>query len=129
MSPSRSPVIPVLLFCALCWATTWFCLHYMGSAFTWPYGVALAWFSILTLVLHLWQERAAPSDIKGFIRRFMAGLVLKLLLSLLLLGIVLRTLPPAEPRSPFVLAFALLYLAFLGFSTTRLVNILKHPGT
>ncbi len=128
MSLSRSPLFPVLLFSTVCWATTWFCVHWSGWSFTWPYAVVLTWFTLLTLALHLWQERAAPSDIKGFIRRFMAGLILKLLLSLLVLALLLHKLPPGGERTPFVMAFALLYLAFLGFSTARLVGILKQPG-
>ena len=101
----------------------------MGLAFTWPYVAVLTWFSLVTLVLHLWQEGAAAINIQGFIRRFMAGLVIKLLLSLMLLVVVAKKLPPEVERMPFVMAFALLYLAFLGFSTARLVAVLKQRSS
>ena len=55
----------------------------------------------------------------------MTGLVLKMLVSLfLLLGIVF--LVPRDLALPLALSFALLYLAFLGFSTARLVGMSRH---
>ena len=59
------------------------------------------------------------SDPKGFVRRFMAGLMLKMLLSLaVLFALLIRA--PEKNVMPNGIAFAVLYLAFLAFSTVRL---------
>ncbi|MBK9175306.1 MAG: hypothetical protein IPM46_02995 [Flavobacteriales bacterium] len=83
------------------------------------HGFMLAWFAMITIVLHLWQEHAMVADPKGFVRRFMAGLMLKMLLSLTVL-VVLLLRAPTETVMPSGITFALLYLAFLAFSTVRL---------
>ncbi len=85
----------------------------------------LVYFTTITLVLLTWQERRTATDIKGFIRRFMVGMVTKLLGSLVVLFILLL-LVPHEPRSPLTIAFAALYVAFLVFSTARLSMLLRR---
>jgi F0F1-type ATP synthase assembly protein I len=117
----RAPFLPVLLFTCVCTAATWFGLRLMDLPFHWSYGLVIGYLAGFTLFLHRWQEGALHTDPKGFVRRFMTGLVLKMLISLfLLLAIVF--LVPRDLALPLALTFALLYLAFLGFSTARLVG-------
>jgi hypothetical protein len=102
----------------------WFGMRAVGRPVVWQFWFILGYFGVITTVLLLWQERSAGADIKAFIRRFMAGLVIKLLLSLALLFILLRTLPHPL-TSAFVVVFSLLYLGFLAFSTGRLSLLLR----
>lgn len=89
----------------------------------WPFGLPqlaiLAFLAILTASLHLWQENAMLTDPKGFMFRFMIGLMLKLVSALVAVAAILMLLPRAK-AVPLALTFALLYLAFLAFSTVRL---------
>ena len=89
----------------------------------WPFGMPqlgmLAFLAVLTAALHLWQENAMVTDPKGFMFRFMIGLVLKLGSALVAVVVILMFLPRAK-AVPLALTFALLYLAFLAFSTVRL---------
>lgn len=111
----------VILFAAACSAAVFLGLRLSGHPFTWHFGVLLGYFALVTLLLLLWQEPRAASDIKGFIRRFMGGLVLKLLGSLVLLFALVK-LAPLELLRPLTITFALLYFAFLTFSTLRLTR-------
>jgi hypothetical protein len=121
----RAPYLPVLLFTAVCATATWFGLHLLGLPFHWAYALVIGYLAGFTLFLHIWQEGAMHTDPKGFVRRFMTGLVMKMLISLfLLLAIVF--LVPRELALPLALTFALLYLAFLGFSTARLVGFSRN---
>ncbi len=121
----RSPFLPVLLFTAVCAGATWFGLRLLDLPFHWAYGAVIGYLAAFTLFLHRWQEGTMHTDPKGFVRRFMTGLVLKMLVSLfLLLAIVF--LVPRELALPLALTFALLYLAFLGFSTARLVGFSRN---
>ena len=89
----------------------------------WPFGAAqvamLAFLAVLTAVLHLWQENGLIEDPKGFMFRFMLGLIIKLGSSLVAIAAILLLLP-RERALPLALTFAVLYLAFLAFSTVRL---------
>ncbi|MCI1751813.1 MAG: hypothetical protein LKM36_02795 [Flavobacteriales bacterium] len=89
----------------------------------WPFGAAqvamLAFLAALTAVLHLWQENGLIEDPKGFMFRFMLGLIIKLGSSLVAIAAILLLLP-RERALPLALTFAVLYLAFLAFSTVRL---------
>ncbi|MBK8340155.1 MAG: hypothetical protein IPK99_09300 [Flavobacteriales bacterium] len=123
----RSAVLPVLLFSLLCTGVTVYALHVLGVAFVWPFGLMLGWFAAVTLVLLLWQERALGPDLRPFMRRFMAGLVIKLLGSLVLLFLLLW-IAPAESTKPMAVSFALLYLAYLGFGTARLVGRMRNQA-
>ena len=122
----RSPALSILLFSAAAALATWFALHLGGRAFAWPHVVMLAYFAAISLVLHAWQEKSA-GEAKIFMRRFMTGLVIKLLLSLVLLVVLLVVLP-ADMVKPLTVAFVLLYLAFLAFSTARLVMLIRRNG-
>ncbi|MEO8591577.1 MAG: hypothetical protein ABI432_19505 [Flavobacteriales bacterium] len=120
----RSPVLPVLVFSTICTAATWLALRITGYALSWPFAVVLVWFALISLVLLSWQERAWGADVQPFVRRFMAGLVIKLLASLALLFILVKTVPKPV-AAPLVASFALLYLAFLGFSTAWLIGRMR----
>lgn len=120
MAPRRwSFLVPILLFTAAMAVLMWFAFFGLRIAPEPLHGFMLAWFAMITVVLHLWQEHAMAADPKGFVRRFMAGLMLKMLLSLSVL-VVLLLRAPADTVMPSGIAFALLYLAFLTFSTMRL---------
>ncbi len=120
-----SPVAPVLLFTAACGGATALVHWTAGLPLHLGHAAVLAYLGGLTLVLHLWQERAMITDPKGFVRRFMAGLTLKMFVSVVAVAVVLLTLPRGR-AVPLALTFALLYLAFLGFSTGRLVHLSRR---
>lgn len=114
-----SPLVPTLAFAAAAGAVLYGVLYALHLPFTWPYAAVLAYLTAITLVLLRWQENGLRTDPKGFVNRFMLGLVLKMMLSLALIVAVLFLLP--RPTAlPLALSFALLYLAFLSFSTVRL---------
>lgn len=115
----RSPVVPILLFAACTGAALYGVLHGLRLPFSWHYAAALVYLTVITVVLHTWQENALLTDPKGFVNRFMLGLVLKMMLSLALIVAVLFLLP-RPVALPLALSFAALYLAFLVFSTVRL---------
>lgn len=122
-----SPVVPIFVFAAICAAATFGVLTTLHLPFTWHYGAVIAYLTGITLLLHLWQERGLITDPKGFVNRFMLGLVLKMLVSLMLIVAVVLLLP-RELALPLALAFAMLYLAFLGFSTVRLMGRSRNPS-
>lgn len=89
----------------------------------WPFGKAqvavLAFLAVLTGALMLWQEQAMDKDPKGFMFRYMLGLVVKLFTALVVVAAMLMLLPRAQAL-PLALTLAIFYLAFLVFSTVRL---------
>lgn len=89
------------------------------------YGAMLLYFMLLTGALHAWQESANPGG-AAFVRRFMAGLIIKMMVSLVLLVVVVIRLPREEVIA-FAVPFMLLYLAFLGYSTGRLAGRPRKP--
>ena len=111
MPEGRTPLLPVLLFSATCSVATALILHLVGQPFTWPFAVVLAWFTLITLVLLSWQERSLGDDVRPFIRRFMGGMVLKLMFSLLVLAILVKA-ADTTPLRAWAAAFVLLYFAF-----------------
>ena len=64
------------------------------------------------------------TDPKGFVTRFMLGLILKMFMSLVVVVCMLMLIK-GDHRIATVLIFGLLYLVFLAFSTIRLVNLSK----
>lgn len=87
----------------------------------------IAFFATITYVLLTWQEAALVTDPKGFVRRFMTGLVVKMLVSLMLV-LIIAFLAPRPQAIALVLGFALLYLAYLVFSVARLMMRSKRPA-
>lgn len=122
----RSAPLAVLLFTLACTAATGVLMRAMGLHIGWPHAAIATWFCLVSLVLHLWQERELALDIKRFMRRFMAGLVLKLLASLVLAATLMMVVQ--QDRKALMVMFVLWYMAFLGFSTARLVRLLQAQG-
>ncbi|MBS1570215.1 MAG: hypothetical protein JST45_12375 [Bacteroidetes bacterium] len=95
----------------------------------WPFGKAqlaiLVFLALLTGMLMLWQEKAMDKDPKGFMFRYMLGLVLKLFTALVAVVAILMLLPRPQAL-PLTLTLAIFYLAFLVFSTVRLSARSRH---
>ena len=84
----------------------------------------LLYFGLLTAALHYWQESTIQSDPKKSVNRFMTGMVIKMMATLMVL-LVTVILLPNERVLPIALPFIALYLAFLAFSTARLTTKLQ----
>ncbi|MFZ1331148.1 MAG: hypothetical protein WAR83_03120 [Flavobacteriales bacterium] len=129
MAPTKeahkwSFAIPLLLFSLACGGVTWVALYFAHEPFA-PVQIAvLCYFATLSFILLAWQEQALVSDPKGFVRRFMLGMVLKMFISLGILFYLISILDD-ETEKPFAATFILLYMAFLGFTTVRLVTRLR----
>ena len=121
----RAFLLPILVFAAVCAAVMFLTLRFAAIPTSGLFWGMLAWFTVLTLVLHAWQEGGRGGDPKIFVRRFMAGLVIKMMLSLMALVVLLVVLPK-ERLVPAAITFVLLYLAFLGFSTARSVGLMRR---
>jgi hypothetical protein len=118
-------LLPIVLFAAVCAAVMFLTLRFAAIPVSGLFWSMLAWFFVLTLVLHAWQEGGRGGDPKVFVRRFMAGLVIKMMLSLMALVVLLVVLPK-DRLVPAAITFVLLYLAFLGFSTARSVGLMRR---
>lgn len=118
---------PIAAFSVICALVLVAVLHLAEVPMGRGHAAMLAYFAVLTAVLHTWQERAMVTDPKGFVHRFLGGLVIKMMLTLLVLLIVVVLLP--KPRIlPFALPFIALYLVYLAFSTARLTAQLRKLG-
>ena len=118
-----SAYIPVLVFSCICAIGTWAGLYFTGNSFTWHFAFLLGYFTLVTIGLLFWQEGSVKQT-NIFIRRFMAGLVIKLMGSFVLLAVLLKSAPETVDK-PLTVVFAVLYLAYLAFSTVRLSNVLR----
>jgi hypothetical protein len=101
-------------------------LHMVHLAWSPVIVGTVLYFLLFTLLLHRWQESALRTDPKVSVRRFMSGLVIKMMASLMVLLVTLLVLPRPE-RLVFAMVFAGLYLAHLGFSTVRLQRLIRQP--
>jgi len=117
---------PLAIFTFCCAAILIGVLFLLGSPIKAHYLGVLLYFAALTGLIHAWQENGLTTDPKGFVRRFMAALMGKMLLSMVMI-MVLLLFAPIAIRVPLALSFAVLYLAFLVFSTLRLFNLAKQP--
>lgn len=90
-----------------------------GWPFERPEWAALLFLAVGSAALLLWQERAMYLDPQGFMRRFVIGLALKMVAALFAVALILF-LFPREHGVRLALTFALFYLAFLVFTTSRL---------
>ena len=115
--------LPVAMaaFSAFVAAATYGVLALLGLHLSWAYGALIALLGLATWLLHAWQEGQLLTDPKGFVRRFMLGLVLKMMMALLLIVLILVAFPRTFAL-PLALAFAFQYLAFLVFSAVRLMG-------
>ncbi len=117
-------LLPVALFTAVC-AVLLVAVLYLAEV---PLGRGhvgmLLYFGLLTAALHYWQESTIQSDPKKSVNRFMTGMVIKMMATLMVL-LVTVILLPNERVLPIALPFIALYLAFLAFSTARLTTKLQ----
>ena len=117
-------LLPVALFTAVC-AVLLVAVLYLAEV---PPGRAhagmLLYFGLLTAALHYWQESTLQSDPKKSVNRFMAGMMIKMMTTLMVL-LVTVILLPKEKVLPIALPFIALYPAFLAFSTVRLTKQLR----
>lgn len=120
----RSFVLLLTVFTLVCGGLLAGVLLLLSIPLTLHYLVVLLYFAGITGVLHAWQDKGALIDPKIAVRRFMASLAIKLFLSMTLLLVLLLT-APKEIRLPLGLAFAILYLSFLVFSTLRSFDLSK----
>ena len=119
------PFLPLFLFSAFLAALIFLTVVLLGNPWHNAYLFPVIFFFLVTMGLHVWQERGFDTDPKGFVRRFMLGLVLKMFLSLIVV-VAMLMLIKGEHRILTVLLFAGCYLAFLTFSTIRLVSLSKN---
>ena len=121
---SRWSFLPsLLLFAAVCSLLVGMVLHVLSIPFGAPLIGGIVYLFMISAVLHFWQGSALASDPNAFVRRAMAALVIKMMITLLVLLVVLLNLPRPDIL-PFAVPFILLYLAFLGFSTARTTRLL-----
>jgi hypothetical protein len=118
-------LLPIVLFTLACSLAAWGILHFSGLPMSQLHWGIISYFMLLTAILHAWQEHALSVDPKGFVRRFIAGLTIKMLISLVMLVMLLLFLPREEAAAPMIM-FILLYLAYLGFSTGRMSYVLRQ---
>lgn len=100
-------------------------LHLAGKPFDWRYGILLVYFILVSWLLLRWQENAADKT-SVFIRRFMAGLIIKLMGSVILMVVLVKTSPDGT-TIPLVITFVGLYVLFMAFSVSRLMRIARTP--
>lgn len=116
---ASNPLVAVAAF-ALAVGAALYAVCFLGHLpFGAPQVAMVAFLAVLTGVLHLWQENGLVEDPRGFMFRFMLGLIVKFVMALVVIAAILLLLP-RERALPLALTFAALYLAFLTFSTIRL---------
>lgn len=123
----NSSLVRLILIGAACAACTAGGLHLAGKALDWRYALLSGYFIIVSFFLLRWQEDAA-SQVNVFIRRFIAGLMIKLMGSVVLMVILVKT-SPKEMTLPLVVVFIGFYVAFTSFSVARLMKIIQTPRT
>lgn len=115
----RSALAATLLFSACVAALAFAGLWLSTRPFTLEHGAVLLYFATVTGLLLHWQEAVLHSDPKGMVQRFMAGLIIKMFLSIGVL-VVLLFVAEGDRVLELGLFFGAAYLLFLGFSTVRL---------
>lgn len=118
----------LLPFSLGCWAVHVLVLKQLGIPLAGAQWVPLVFFTFLSAGLLSWQEAPGAADPKGAIRRFMAGMVLKMFGSLILLLVVALLLPKFE-RLAFAIAFMGYYLAHLAFAAARMTRAVSGPAS
>lgn len=102
-------------------------LYLAKVPFNWRFALLLAYFLIVSFFLLRWQE-GASGQVNVFIRRFIGGLTIKLMGSVVLMVILVKT-SPAEMTLPLVFLFIGLYVVFTSYSVARLMRIIQTPRT
>lgn len=119
-------LVPLLVIAALSSVVAWAGVHFTENLFTWHFVFLLVFFPVVTFLLLSWQERSS-GQANIFIRRFMGGLVIKLMGSLIVFAVLLKVAPP-EVDKPLTVVFAGLYVIYLAFSTIRLSGVMRTAG-
>lgn len=119
-------LLPLLLLSALSAVACWCLVVLSGNAFTWHFAFLLGYFTVVTFILLAWQE-GSKAQANIFIRRFMGGLVMKLMGSLIVFAFLLKAAPD-EVDKPLTVAFAGLYVSYLAFSAVRLSRVARSIG-
>jgi len=114
-----------VLFTLVCAFATWLVYRYNGLRMGQAAWGMISYYMVLTVLLHAWQEGNRGISPQVLVRRYMAGLAIKMFLSLMVLVLLLFLLP-REAVLHVVLTFILLYLAYLGFSTARMTMVLRR---
>lgn len=95
-------------------------IHYSGTVFSknieGSYTLPLLfYFMAVTLAFHFGLQKRMASDPKGYIRFFMAGTTIKLLMHVIVIALYCSS--NKETAIPFVMNFLLLYVGYLIFET------------
>ena len=117
--------MPIVLFTLACTLATWLVYRYAGLRMGQAAWGVISYYMVLTALLHAWQEGGRDISPQVLVRRYMAGLAIKMFLSLIVLVLLLFLLPK-EAVLHVALTFILLYLAYLGFSTARMTMVLRR---
>lgn len=80
-------------------------------------------FALLTALLHQWLIRTHNSNRDMFVSYFMAGVFIKMMLTLVPLFGYLYFHP--EDKVPVALSFLVVYFGFTGFETVRIYNYIR----
>ena len=121
-------VLPVLGFAALCALAMWGTFLLIPIPYLPVHGGVLVYFTLLTLLLHGWIHATPTGDSKVMVRRFMASMAIKMMLSLIALTVLLLT-RPKEQVVTLALVFMGCYLAFLVFSTTSSLRLIRRSSS
>lgn len=124
-APQRSILFPLCVFTLACAAVMFVILRAVKAPLSAVYLAIPLYFAAITFLVHRWLEADLGDDPKGFVRRFMTGLVMKMFSSIAVL-VVFMLLVPSPLLVPFTLSFAVFYLAFLAFSTVRSLRLPKR---
>jgi len=125
-SASRwSFVLPVILFGVVCFVALWATLAALHITMLALHQAVVLFFTVLTLLLHGWVHAAASADSRMMVRRFMASMVVKMMVSLLVLMVLLLTRPKDQVLT-LALVFMGCYLAFLVFSTVTSLRLIRR---
>lgn len=118
-------MVPVALFTLAAGAATYGTYQLLGWHFGLPVATVLLFLFLLTALLLIRQEGNLSADPRRFTSGFMAGLAIKLLAGAAAVAAILSLLP-RDAAVRLTLTFAVLYLAFLAFSTMRLGAVLRN---
>lgn len=113
-----------MLIGAVCAACLVGALHLAGVPLDWRHGLLLGYFILVTFLMLRWQE-SVVGQTTIFIRRFLAGLTIKLMGSVILMVVLVKTAPEGS-NTPLVIAFVGFYVAFTTFSVSRLKRLVRN---
>jgi hypothetical protein len=121
-----SILLGALLVNAACTLALGAALHWAHLPWSAPFVLLPVFFVLITVLLERWQLGAIEKG-SQFVQRFMAGMAIKFMLTLMLLLVLLFTTPQVV-RLPLALAFAGFYAVHLVYHTVRMYRILRAGG-